>query len=139
MQKGIDESTLSPKERLGLAYCRINSWQWDDLFGEKPENFDDLPDIRPVKLIGRIRNKKWRKYRRCKQDYCKPIIVVMDQVFAKEEKLCYWWRFGLGRPKEEFERWYFTDYVRNEIENEKRIGCPVAADSPPGGFTFWPF
>lgn len=31
MLETIDESKLSPVERLGLAYCRLNCWIWDEL------------------------------------------------------------------------------------------------------------
>lgn len=34
----IDESKLSVTERLGLAYCRLNSGEWDSLLGEPNGN-----------------------------------------------------------------------------------------------------
>ena len=34
------EKELTQTERLGLAYCRLNCWEWDDFIGEKPKDFD---------------------------------------------------------------------------------------------------
>ena len=39
----INETELSSVDRLGLAYCRLNRYEWDNILGEKPANFDDLP------------------------------------------------------------------------------------------------
>ena len=38
----IDEGKLSPIERMGLAYCRLNCWDWDELIGEKPDGFEQM-------------------------------------------------------------------------------------------------
>ena len=35
------EKKLNYVDRLGLAYCRLNSWEWDDAVGPKPEGFDE--------------------------------------------------------------------------------------------------
>lgn len=40
--KDIDESKLSPVERLALAAYRLNIWEWDDMLGRKPERFDRM-------------------------------------------------------------------------------------------------
>lgn len=31
------EKELTQTERLGLAYCQLNCWEWDDFIGEKPK------------------------------------------------------------------------------------------------------
>ena len=38
--KDINESKLSPVERLALVAYRLNCWEWDDMLGRKPERFD---------------------------------------------------------------------------------------------------
>lgn len=38
----MDEAKLGPAERLALAAYRMNGWQWDDMFGEKPDGFDQM-------------------------------------------------------------------------------------------------
>lgn len=40
--KDIDESKLSPVERLALAAYRLNRWEWDDMLGRKPKRFDTM-------------------------------------------------------------------------------------------------
>ena len=35
---------LSPIERLGLAYCRLEGLVWDEAVGPKPKGFDEAPD-----------------------------------------------------------------------------------------------
>ena len=42
MLETIDESKLSPVERLALAAYRLNHWKWDDMLGRKPERFDTM-------------------------------------------------------------------------------------------------
>lgn len=39
----LSEMTQEEIDRWGLAYCRANCWEWDELFGEKPDGFDDMP------------------------------------------------------------------------------------------------
>ena len=39
---GADESKLDWVDRLGLAYCRLNRWEWDEsLLGPKPDPHED--------------------------------------------------------------------------------------------------
>lgn len=41
---GKTEDELSPMERLGLAYCRLEGLEWDEHIGPKPQGFDDARD-----------------------------------------------------------------------------------------------
>ena len=41
MYEHVNESKLNPEDRLGLAYCRMNCWEWDDYMGNKPEGFEE--------------------------------------------------------------------------------------------------
>lgn len=84
----VDESTLSFEERLGLAYCRLNSHQWDELLGEKPERYDD-PEVGAqisVEIMGRIKN-------------------IIGPAKASE---C-WWRFEKIGSHADWLRWYCVD------------------------------
>mgnify|MGYP003367979658 CR=1 FL=1 len=42
MIETIDESKLSPVERIALAAYRLNRWEWDDMLGRKPKRFDTM-------------------------------------------------------------------------------------------------
>ena len=97
MIQDIDESKLSRMERLGLAWCRMNSWEWDEMLGKKPEGFDGMaerPDILPNKyaLI------------------CHQMARIEQMLGMPYLNLC-WFRFALGKSEEEWLRF------REELEN----------------------
>ena len=39
------------EEKLGRAYCALNSWGWDELCGPKPAGFDAMSDDEKRKYI----------------------------------------------------------------------------------------
>lgn len=41
---------MSPMERLGLAFCRLENLCWDAVAGEKPNGFDEADDRGKRKL-----------------------------------------------------------------------------------------
>lgn len=49
-------------DRLGLAYCRLNRWEWDEILGPKPEGFDELPNWWEKRW-------PWEKWKPSKDDY----------------------------------------------------------------------
>ena len=90
-----DESTLGKVERLCLAYYRLNTWQWDELAGAKPDGFDSLPryDTR--------RFKRFRPKIRTKAEYIKPAMAELEEKIRKAiERRC-WRMFGSGLPEEQ--------------------------------------
>ena len=91
----VDESTLSWQDRLGLAYCRLNCWQWDELLGPKPEGFDALPNSR----TGRGRS---RKSEPCKSDYILPATAVIRGIIGRVNISRCWWKFVLKKSDEEW-------------------------------------
>ena len=103
--KEVDESSLTETERLGLAACRLNCYQWDDYIGEKPEAFDEMT----IK----------EKYR--------VIIPEVELIKGKiGEAWCSWcwWRFGMGETYDAWKRWWVSNKVEvlenHEGEREKR-------------------
>lgn len=98
----VDESKLNRIDRLGLAYCRLNDYQWDDLIGPKPEGFDDLP--RSVK-----RRWPWQKKKPCKSDYIRPAIEGIESIIGEANISRCWWLFVLGKTEEEWFRWYVSE------------------------------
>nr|DAH64685.1 MAG TPA: hypothetical protein [Caudoviricetes sp.] len=42
--RGGKGKQMSPMERLGLAFCRLENLCWDEAAGEKPQGFDDAKD-----------------------------------------------------------------------------------------------
>lgn len=98
----IDESTLDPIDRLGLAYCRMNSWEWDEVAGPKPEGFDGLP------LFDRRMFKRFRKKIVTKHDYIRPAISAIESIVGEANASRCWWKFVLDRSEEDWFRWYLS-------------------------------
>lgn len=94
----VDESTLSFEERLGLAYCRLNTWDWDTIFGPKPEGFDELPDHIPG--IGQTAP--------CKHNLIDPAVLRIERIIGDAGISWAWWKFELRESREAWERWYVT-------------------------------
>lgn len=96
----VDENALSEKERFGLAYCRLNCWEWDDFIGPKPEGFDGMPklDMRRIKW-------PWRKVE-TKSGYIGAAMKWIRTVLGEEACSRAWWRFELKGTDEEWREWY---------------------------------
>lgn len=105
----VDESELDRIDRLGLAYCRLNSFGWDEIIGEKPPGFDELPN--------------YVKGKESKYDYVHPAILGIESIIGKANTSRCWWVFELGKPEEEWLRWY----VSERADFEKMI---VRAQTP---------
>lgn len=104
----VDEAALGPLDRLGLACCRMNCWQWDELFGPKPEGFDELPNS--------------SESSRSKYQYIRPVMEEISSVFPEILQSRAWWIFDLGKTEEEWRNWYFQSIQERADERNKRDG-----------------
>lgn len=84
--KDIDESKLSPAERMGLAYCRLNCWDWDELIGEKPDGFEQMTNEE-------------------KHGYIEPQLDRIEQILGSPYTSRCWWVYELGKTEEEWLEW----------------------------------
>lgn len=84
--KDIDESKLSPVERMGLAYCRLNCWDWDELIGEKPDGFEQMTNEE-------------------KHGYIEPQLDRIEQILGSPYTSRCWWVYELGKTEEEWLEW----------------------------------
>ena len=89
--KNIDETTLNFEQRLGLAYCRLNSWQWDDIIGPKPNDFDNIEDL----LV--------------KNEYLHEPFQRIINIIGERNCNKYWWMFALDKTEDEWVEWYYKD------------------------------
>lgn len=96
------EKELNFVDRLGLACCRLNSWEWDDILGPKPDGFDELPWYDNRKL------KRFRKKIKTKSDYLLPMMHEIESMIGEESTSRCWWKFVLGETEEAWEQWYLT-------------------------------
>lgn len=77
-------------EKLGRAYCKLNTWEWDDFVGPKPIGFDDMT---------------WKK----KQQYIDPIIASIEEIIGEAGTNRAWWLYQLNKTEEDWVRWYIYD------------------------------
>lgn len=82
----IDEGKLSPIERIGLAYCRLNCWDWDELIGEKPDGFEQMTNEE-------------------KHGYIEPQLDRIEQILGSPYTSRCWWVYELGKTEEEWLEW----------------------------------
>lgn len=107
MIKPVDESKLNTIDRLGLAYCRLCGWQWDELLGQKPPGFDALPNF------DRRKHRVFRKPMQTKYEIITPKIRAIKTLIGQANTSRCWWIFKLGRTEEEWRAWYSTgEYER---------------------------
>lgn len=103
----IDESQLSIVDRLGLAYCRLNSYEWDEILGEPPAVYGH-------KVL-----------------YAK--MMAIEEIIGKANTSRCWWKFSIGKTEEEWREWYYkrylpepatdhVDYPRQRSDSEERRG-----------------
>lgn len=100
-----EESALNRIDRLGLAFCRLNCWEWDELLGKKPDGFDGLPDYHK-------RSWPWTKENSAKDYYIRPAIKAIESIIGPANISRCWWKFALGKSEEEWFQWYISECFR---------------------------
>lgn len=88
--KSVDESNLNRIDRLGLAYCRLNNWEWDEILGPKPDGFDSLS--------------REEKYERTRPAW-DAILSIIGEANASRCS----WVFNLEKSEGEWFRWYVSE------------------------------
>ena len=83
----MDKKTVN---RLGLAWVRLNRGEWDELFGEKPEDYD--------------------------LQYFKVINDAIANLIGEANMSRCWWIYELGRTEEDWFRWYTVGREKDRRE-----------------------
>lgn len=104
MLVGVDVSTLNNVDRLGVAACRLNRWEWDDILGPKPEGFDSLPNFIQKRHF-------WERKKPSKQDFVTPAYNAIKSIIGEANISRCWWKYFLGRSDEEWFNWYISEYI----------------------------
>ena len=99
----IDESKLSEIDRLGLAWCRLNSGEWDEILGPKPDGYDELPLIPPPRW------QFWKRNRLSKLDIIIRRMRNIESIIGNANVSRCWWIFGLERTEAEWRNWYINE------------------------------
>lgn len=85
---------------LCRIYDKLNSWEWDDELGKKPDGWDLLPDFD-------IKNKAITK-----SEIIRPINKLIECIVGTKDILKYHHLNNLNRTEEEFGVWW------NEFHSE---------------------
>lgn len=115
----VDENSLCKVDRLGLAYCRLNGYGWDDIIGPKPKGFDGLPDYDPYAverihhpiIMGILAKLFPEKYGRkpTKHDFVYPAMRgIESEIGGANTSRCHW-IYGLGKTEQEWREWYCSE------------------------------
>lgn len=88
-------------DRLGLAYWRLNRYEWDDILGPKPEGFDELPNLWKKRW-------PWQKKKPCKHDYISRPMRAIETIIGEANISRCWWAYELGKDFDEWLKWYLT-------------------------------
>jgi hypothetical protein len=98
----VDESTLNKIDRLGLAYCRLINFEWDDLVGQKPEGFDEMPNYQLKRW--------WQKKVPTKSDFVRIPSERIESIIGEANTSRCWWKFVLGESEEAWFQWYVSHH-----------------------------
>ncbi len=104
MIRDVDESSLNKIDRLGLAWCRLNHSEWDNILGSKPEGFDEMREF-PAPWW-----KFWERRKTTKYDIVLPRMNNIEKLIGEANVSRCWWLFVLGRTEEEWEKWYMNKH-----------------------------
>lgn len=101
-EQRIDETKLNTIDRLGLAYCRLNNYKWDDIVGPKPEGFDEMPKFQDRRW--------WQKKVQTKSDFVRPAMEGIERIIGEANTSRCWWKFVIGESEEAWFRWYVSKH-----------------------------
>lgn len=95
-------------DRIGLAYCRMNGFEWDPIFGEPPKDWNNLYTT----------NKN-----RHKDPQFQECFRYLESRLTPRQQSMYWWTIELKRSYEEWLEWYDKhghnpDYIVKKKENK---------------------
>lgn len=104
-----EKPDMSETDRLGLAYCRLNSWLWDDIVGECPKDFYSLPRYASCEKSRRV--------------YIEQPFKELREKLGAENCSKYWWIYKLGEPEDAWREWYF--YEREKQTRRSKVLCNI--------------
>lgn len=90
----MSEDIYINEEDLGRAWVHANQWQWDELFGDPPPGFDEMPD--------------WGDHP-SKREFLSPKMRLIESLIGCVGTSRAWWLYYLGRSEAEWRKWYFTE------------------------------
>lgn len=107
-----EKPDMSETDRLGLAYCRLNNWLWDDIVGECPKDFYNLP------CYG-------EEHEKTRRDYTHPPLEEIRAKLGAENCSKYHWLYSMEKTENEWREWYFGERPRKDKQVVKYVKNPV--------------
>ena len=89
----VDENSLNFRDRIGLAWCRVNCYIWDPFLGPEPEGKDAM-------------------HYACR---------ALRSILGEAECSRYWHKFALGRSDEQWLCWFVQEWVTDAQNLPKQI------------------
>lgn len=93
-----------PPERLAQAYQRLMRLEWDDLVGEKPPGFDNMPPTGKRRLF--------RKRKPGRFDYTYPASETIREILGPAQLSQLLWTLNHGHAEKEWLQWYISVGIR---------------------------
>jgi len=107
MYYDIQDFKNLPAKTLGQAYCDLNCFRWNKIFGDEPPKYDKMT------------NKE--KHYDCPQH--KEAFNILCHLLTEREQSMYWWTLELGRPYSAWKEWWEVHH-----KNEQRANIHDSSD-----------
>ncbi|MEL7661568.1 hypothetical protein [Acetobacterium wieringae] len=108
--KAISRLISTPKSEWPAIYWKLNRWEWDDRLGDKPKNWDNMPQF----YRGRFRGIK-NIFLNNRYKIIKPIRDYIKLYIGERELLHYYHIVVLGNTEDEFKEW-IESYLLNHCD-----------------------
>lgn len=89
------------EEELCWIHNELNGYRWPDLLGEKPEDWDKLPNFRRTEL--------GQKLFKSRSKILRPIMIDIERQIGNTKLLEWHWIHNLKKTKEEYREWLFNE------------------------------
>lgn len=76
-------------EALEKAWVKLNSWEWDEFIGERPDGFDEMSNDEKEPIIT-------------------PIMNRIESIIGHASTNRAWWIYELNRSEEEWLNWFIN-------------------------------
>ena len=86
---------MTYKQRMAQAWVNLNCFRWDNFIGDKPENWDDIPE--------------YSETRPCKYNLIHVKFIEISNELGEKATSRAWWKYELKRSwLRWFIYWHFT-------------------------------
>ena len=99
-----EEKPWRDMARMELAYYRATCFEWDELFGEKPKGFDEMPNLPELEDSLDLMKRDYLT----KFDFLHPAEVAIEKIIGSANASRCWWRCMKLGSEEAWFCWYVS-------------------------------